>query len=63
VRVRVYPYESMVEWDVDLDEIPVSEVGKEVTVNFKAQEMHNYQSFFTDTNGLQMEIRYLNFRP
>lgn len=42
----------MIEWDVDVDEIPVSEVGKEVTVNFRAKEMANWKSFFTDTNGL-----------
>lgn len=52
VRARIYPYESMIEWDVQVDEIPVTEVGKEVTVNFKADEIDNYRSFFTDTNGL-----------
>ena len=34
VKARIYPDESMIEWDVTIDEIPVSSKGKEVTVNF-----------------------------
>jgi len=42
----------MIEWDVEVDSIPKTEVGKEVTVNFRAVEITNSQTFFTDANGL-----------
>lgn len=53
----------MIEWDVTIDEIPVSGMGKEVTVNFKCYEIENSESFFTDSNGFQMQERRLNYRP
>ena len=63
VKAKIYPFESMIEWDVQVDEIPHSEVGKEVTVNFRAKEIENFNTFFTDVNGLQMTERHVNFRP
>ncbi|CDW86710.1 glycosyl hydrolases family 38 protein [Stylonychia lemnae] len=62
VKVQIYPDDMMIEWDVVLDEIPRTEVGKEVTINFHATEITNSQTFFTDVNGLQMIERHLNYR-
>ena len=51
------------EWDVRLEGVPVTERGKEVTVNFWSHDIDNGEEFYTDSNGLQMETRTLNFRP
>ncbi len=53
----------MIEWDVTIDEIPLSTIGKEVTVNFISNETSNDETFFTDANGMHMVERHNNFRP
>ena len=40
-----------------------SNVGHEVTVNFHAPSVANKGIFYTDSNGLEMQRRQLNFRP
>lgn len=52
----------LLEFEVAMEPIPVTDKGKEVTVNFKTYSIENFQSFYTDQNGLGMEIRYLNYR-
>lgn len=52
------------EWDVILYGIPdANEQGLEVTVNFKSIDIDNKDTFYTDSNGLEMQKRVLNFRP
>jgi lysosomal alpha-mannosidase len=50
--------------DVDLGEIPgANNTGYEVIVDFKALNFDNNQTFYTDSNGLEMQKRILNYRP
>lgn len=63
VKARIFPDSPMIEWDVTIDEIPLSSIGKEVTVNFISNETSNDQTFFTDANGMHMIERHNNFRP
>jgi hypothetical protein len=37
--------------------------GHEVTVNFIAPEIDNDSTFYTDSSGLAMQKRKLNYRP
>jgi hypothetical protein len=39
------------------------QIGHEITVNFIAPEINNKGVFFTDSNGLAMQKRVLNFQP
>jgi hypothetical protein len=51
-------------FDVELYGIPYNKlIGHEVTVNFLAPEINNNGVFYTDSNGLAMQRRQLNFRP
>jgi len=52
VKARIFPNDAMIEWDVTIDKIPKTDVGKEVTINFRAKEISNSKTFFTDANGL-----------
>lgn len=40
-----------------------SNTGREVTVNFEAKDFDNQNEFWTDSNGLAMQKRILNYRP
>jgi hypothetical protein len=42
------------EWDVKLNSIPVPTLGQEVTVNFLGLDIDNNNTFYTDSNGLEM---------
>lgn len=59
----MYKGDPCIQWDVEIGAIPHSDRGKEVTVNFWSQDIDNKDIFYTDSNGLQMEGRKLNFRP
>ena len=43
--------------------MPNDNQGREVTVNWKIDEIHNNNTFYTDSNGLEMQQRILNYRP
>lgn len=46
-----------------MDSIPIfDEVGKEITINIKTS-INNHNEFYTDSNGLEMQKRKINFRP
>jgi hypothetical protein len=50
--------------DVDLDSLPpIRLVGYEVIVDFQIEKFDNNQTFWTDSNGLEMQKRILNYRP
>ena len=50
-------------FDVELDSIPGSGVdGFELTPTFDALNLDNNQTFYTDSNGLEMQKRILNYR-
>ena len=55
---------AVLKFDVLLYGIPYDKnVGHEVTVNFHAPLIANNGVFYTDSNGLEMQRRELNFRP
>jgi hypothetical protein len=45
---------------VNIETIPVSLLGSEVTVNFQSLDIDNQGIFYTDSNGLEMQERILN---
>lgn len=50
--------------DVDLGSIPGADgKGYEVIVNFQVEGLDNNSTFYTDSNGLEMQKRILNYRP
>lgn len=63
VRVRYYDELPEGEWEVYLGSLPDDGQGREVTVNWKVDEVHNNGTFYTDSNGLEMQKRVLNWRP
>ena len=54
---------GMVKVTVDLDGLPIHLGGYEVIAQFQVSDFHNNQTFFTDSNGLEMQKRILNYRP
>jgi hypothetical protein len=49
---------------VDLESLPaVIYDGYEVIANFHVENFDNNETFFTDSNGLEMQKRILNYRP
>lgn len=55
---------ALLKFDVELYGIPQNaRVGHEVTVNFYAPEVNNNGVFYTDSNGLEMQKRVMNYRP
>ncbi len=61
--VRYYDEFPAAEWDVHLGEVPISNAqGREVTVNWLMSDFDNNKTFYTDSNGLEMQKRILNYR-
>jgi hypothetical protein len=63
VLVRAFAKNPTVEFEVLLDPIQASLGGQEVTVNFFAYNLDSNYTFYTDSNGLEMQQRILNYRP
>ncbi len=56
-------YQSAIEVESYVNSIPISDnVGKEVTINI-ATNINNKEEFYTDSNGLEMQKRKINYRP
>lgn len=64
-RVRIYAYEKspIYEFNVHLNGIPKTKTGNEVIVTFTPYDFDNNKTFYTDSNGLEMQTRVLNQRP
>ena len=58
-------FNEFIEFDVELSEVPIKDgKGKDVTVNWKMFDGFNANNtFYTDSNGLEMQERRLNFNP
>jgi predicted PolB exonuclease-like 3'-5' exonuclease len=55
--------EGIIKFEVDLGSLPpIYYDGFEVVANFHTS-MDNNQTFYTDSNGLEMQKRILNYRP
>jgi hypothetical protein len=53
----------VLKFDVDLNSLPTVYLnGYEVVTTFKAQDFNNEKVFYTDSNGLEMQKRTLNYR-
>jgi len=64
--IHMKPNATTVEWEVQLHGIPVSKtdkLGKEVVVNWEMMNFNSSNTFYTDSNGLEMQKRVLNQRP
>ena len=49
---------------MDLNSLPEIKLdGYEVVVNFDISDFKNNATFYTDSNGLEMQKRILNYRP
>ena len=54
----------MLKVSVDLDGLPLVENGGiEFIMDFHVDGFENQKVFYTDSNGLEMQKRVLNFRP
>lgn len=65
VHVSIDTDLKAVKFDVDLGSLPkpMHSAGSEVTVNFHLRDFTNAGTFWTDSNGLEMQKRILNYRP
>ena len=65
VHVSIDHDTSSVRFEVDLGGLPSPHYtdGNEVIVRFHADDFNNEQTFYTDSNGLAMQKRVLNYRP
>jgi lysosomal alpha-mannosidase len=63
VKIRLYPNDSVIEWDVKTDHIAVGDgIGKDIVLNFFTKDIDNKNAFFTDSNGLEMQKRELSYK-
>jgi len=61
--IQLKPSMATVEWEVLLHGIPITEddnLGKEIVVNWEMLDFGGDSTFFTDSNGLEMQKRVLN---
>jgi lysosomal alpha-mannosidase len=56
-------FEGGIEVETFVDSIDVSSGGKEITLNVATSQIDNQNTFYTDSNGLEMVKRVLNYRP
>jgi len=59
VKIRTIKTEPVSTWEVTLNGLPGDE-GREATVNWKALDIDNADTFYTDSNGLEMQKRVMN---
>ena len=63
VHVSVDQDLDVIKFDVDLNSLPKQYLnGYEFVATFDALNFNNNQSFYTDSNGLEMQKRILNYR-
>lgn len=58
--VRAFAQNPAIEFEVLLDPLPANFGGQEVTANFFAYNLDSNNTFYTDSNGLEMQERILN---
>lgn len=64
VHVSIDKDLHVLKFDVDLESLPPAIYdGYEVIANFHVENFDNNQTFYTDSNGLEMQKRILNYRP
>ena len=58
VHVSIDPDLDVLRFDLDLDSLPIKESpydGYNVIAQFHASDFYNEQTFYTDSNGLEMQ--------
>ena len=50
----MFNHKPVTEWEVLLDSIPFINEGIEVVVEFRSFDIKNKNTFYTDSNGLEM---------
>jgi hypothetical protein len=64
VHVTIDEVLNTFKFDVDMDSLPpIIYNGWEVIAQFQVEDFHNNGTFYTDSNGLEMQKRILNYRP
>lgn len=64
IHVSIDPDLQVIKVDVDMDSLPPVRLdGYEVIVDFTVENFNNNGTFYTDSNGLEMQKRILNYRP
>ena len=64
VHVSIDKHPKVIKVEVDLDSLPPIKLdGYEVIVDFTVENFDHNQTFWTDSNGLEMQKRILNYRP
>ena len=64
VHVSIEPDFNTIKVVVDLDSLPIMNWrGYEAIVDFSIKNFTNNKTFYTDSNGLEMQKRILNYRP
>ena len=66
IRVRWSPlFDEFIEFEVSLAEVPIEDYqGKDVIVNWKMfDDFDANRTFWTDSNGLEMQERRLGYNP
>mmetsp|Transcript_33580 Transcript_33580/g.51655 ORF Transcript_33580/g.51655 Transcript_33580/m.51655 type:complete len:230 (-) Transcript_33580:1056-1745(-) len=65
IKVRYSPqFNDFIEFEVELNSVPLERFGRDVTVNWRMYDNFNAnRTFWTDSNGLEMQERILNFQP
>lgn len=62
--MQVDPDLGSLKFDVRLDSLPAPGLeGYEVVTKFQVADFYNNKTFYTDSNGLEMQKRILNYRP
>ena len=61
--MRAYKTRPVSEWILKLGGIPLQPQGKEVVIQFYTPDINNNKTFYTDSNGLEMQERILDHRP
>jgi len=61
---KIEGFEAGIEIETFVDSIDISSgIGKEVTLNVQTNLLFNNLTFYTDSAGLEMLERKINFRP
>lgn len=55
-------FKDLIFWEVDIYGANIREASNEITVNFMSLAINNKEIFYTDSNGMKMMKRILNYR-
>jgi hypothetical protein len=56
--------EELIEFEVEMSELPIHDIGKDFIVTWKMFDQFDAnKTFWTDSNGLEMEERRIDYNP